>query len=130
MMTDPVADMLTRIRNAQAVNKADVEMPCSRIKKAIANILKEEGYIKDFRISGTDKKPTLVVDMKYYQGVPVIDLLTRVSRPGLRVYRGNTELPKVCNGLGVAIISTPKGVVTDHKARSLGVGGEVLCYVA
>jgi len=85
---------------------------------------------KDFRISGTDKKPTLVVDMKYYQGVPVIDLLTRVSRPGLRVYRGNTELPKVCNGLGVAIISTPKGVVTDHKARSLGVGGEVLCYVA
>ncbi len=127
-MTDPIADLLTRIRNAQSANKAAVNMPSSKVKLAIAGVLKDEGYIKDFRVEG-DKKPVLSIDLKYHQGQPVIETLSRVSRPGLRVYRDTANLPSVRGGLGVAIVSTSKGVMTDRAAREAGVGGEILCVV-
>lgn len=129
MMQDTIADMLTRIRNAQAATKTEVAMPSSKVKVAIAKVLKDEGYIEGYSIEG-DKKPVLTIALKYYAGKPVIDKIVRVSRPGLRVYRKCGELPTVMNGLGVAIISTPKGVLTDRKARSLQVGGEVICLVS
>jgi small subunit ribosomal protein S8 len=129
-MSDPIADMLTRIRNAQAMEKTSVAMPASKLKTAIARVLKDEGYIEDFKTSGDTKLPTLEIALKYYAGRPVIESMARVSRPGLRIYRGRDNLPSVMNGLGVAIVSTPKGVMTDRKARSLGMGGEVLCTVA
>ncbi|AUR53197.1 30S ribosomal protein S8 [Aquella oligotrophica] len=128
-MQDTIADMLTRIRNAQAANKEVVTMPSSKIKVSIAKVLKEEGYIDDFKIDGT-VKPELIITLRYYAGRPVIERIERVSRPGLRIYRGCEELPTVMNGLGVAIVSTSRGVITDRKARSLKVGGEVLCLVA
>lgn len=129
-MSDPVADMLTRIRNAQGVGKVSVEMPSSKLKVAIAQVLKDEGYVEGFLIVGEEKKPVLKVDLKYYAGSPVIEKIERVSRPGLRIYKGKGDIPQVMNGLGVAIVSTSKGVMTDRKARSTGVGGEVICYVA
>lgn len=129
-MSDPIADMLTRIRNGQSAEKATVEMPSSKLKVAIAQVLKDEGYIEDFAVRSDAGKATLSVVLKYYVGRPVIDRLERVSRPGLRVYRQSRDIPRVMNGLGIAIVSTPQGVVTDRKARSLGVGGEVLCLVA
>lgn len=129
MMQDTIADMLTRIRNAQAANKEVVTMPSSKIKLAIAKVLKEEGYIEDYKIDGS-VKPELSINLRYYAGKPVIARLERVSRPGLRIYRGSEELPTVMNGLGVAIVSTSHGVITDRKARSLKIGGEVLCLVA
>lgn len=129
-MSDPIADMLTRIRNAQGVQKNTVAMPSSKVKVAIANVLKEEGYIEDFAVSADGGKAELKIGLKYYDRRPVIERLERVSRPGLRVYKGRDELPNVMNGLGVAIVSTPKGVMTDRKARATGVGGEVICYVA
>lgn len=128
-MSDPIADMLTRIRNAQSVEKATVTMPSSKLKTAIAQVLKDEGYIDGFAIKG-DAKAELEIALKYYAGRPVIERIERVSRPGLRVYRGKGTLPQVQNGLGVAIVTTPNGVMTDRKARATGVGGEVLCYVA
>ncbi len=128
-MSDPIADMLTRIRNAQAMEKAVVSMPSSKVKVSIAKVLKDEGYIEDFAVKG-DAKPVLEIQLKYYAGRPVIEKIERVSTPGLRVYKGSQELPKVMNGLGVAIVSTSRGVMTDHKARAQGVGGEVLCLVA
>jgi len=129
-MSDPIADMLTRIRNAQVVKKTTVAMPSSKIKVAIAHVLKDEGYIEDFVIADADGKPELKIGLKYYAGRPVIERIERVSRPGLRIYRGKGDIPTVMNGLGVAIVSTPRGVMTDRKARATGVGGEVLCYVA
>lgn len=129
-MSDPIADMLTRIRNAQQVNKNSVSMPSSKVKVAIANVLKEEGYIESYGVKEEGGKAELNIALKYYVGRPVIERLERVSRPGLRVYKGRDELPNVMNGLGVAIVSTPKGVMTDRKARATGVGGEVICYVA
>ncbi len=129
-MSDPIADMLTRIRNAQMVNKADVTMPSSKVKVAIANVLKDEGYIEDFSVQNDGVKSNLTIGLKYYAGKPVIERLQRVSKPGLRVYKGTEEIPKVMNGLGVTIVSTSKGVMTDRKARAAGVGGEVLCVVA
>ena len=129
MMTDPIADMLTRIRNALAAKKAQVAMPQSKQKLAIAQVLKDEGYIADFAQGEADGKPMINVDLKYYQGKPVIDKIQRVSRPGLRIYKGKDELPKVMGGLGVAIISTSAGVMSDRAARKAGHGGEVLCYV-
>lgn len=129
-MSDPIADMLTRIRNAQCVQKATVAMPSSKVKVAIANVLKDEGYIEDFAVSQAEGKSELKIGLKYYAGRPVIERLERVSRPGLRIYKGKDEIPQVMNGLGVAIVSTPKGVMTDRKARATGVGGEVICYVA
>ena len=129
-MTDPIADMLTRIRNAQMAEKVSVAMPSSKIKVAIASVLKEEGYIDDFAVRDSDGKPQLDLALKYYAGNPVIGRIERVSRPGLRVYKGKDELPRVLDGLGVAIVSTPKGVMTDRKARASNVGGEVLCIVA
>lgn len=129
-MSDPIADMLTRVRNAQQVNKESVSMPSSRLKAAIAAVLKDEGYIEGFEVTGEKNKPVLEIALKYYSGLPVIERIDRVSRPGLRVYRGSKAIPSVMNGLGVAIISTPRGVMTDRKARADGVGGEVLCYVA
>jgi small subunit ribosomal protein S8 len=129
-MSDPIADMLTRIRNAQMVEKLSVSLPSSKLKSAIAAVLKEEGYIEDFKVNSEGGKPTLEIALKYYAGRPVIDKIERVSRPGLRVYRGTKAIPQVKNGLGVAIVTTPKGVMTDRKARAAGVGGEVLCYVA
>ena len=129
-MSDPIADMLTRIRNAQVVNKTSVSMPSSKIKVAIARVLKDEGYIDDFAVLGAAGKPELKIGLKYYAGRPVIERIERVSRPGLRVYRGKGDIPTVMNGLGVTIISTPQGVMTDRKARATGVGGEVLAYVA
>jgi small subunit ribosomal protein S8 len=129
MMTDPIADMLTRIRNAQSAGKADVTMPSSKAKLAIAGVMKEEGYIADFSAS-SDAKPDLTITLKYYQGNPVIEELKRVSRPGLRIYKNKDELPKVLNGLGVAIISTSAGVMTDKKARAEGRGGEVICTIS
>lgn len=128
-MTDPIADMLTRIRNALAAQKAQVAMPSSKQKKAIAQVLKDEGYINDFSEAEVDGKPTLIVALKYYQGKAVIDTIQRISRPGLRIYKGKDELPKVMGGLGVAIVSTSAGVMTDRAARKAGHGGEVLCYV-
>ncbi|PZP54903.1 MAG: 30S ribosomal protein S8 [Azospira oryzae] len=129
-MSDPIADMLTRIRNAQAAEKSSVSMPSSKLKAAIAKVLKEEGYIEDFAVRDVQGKPVLEIALKYYAGRPVIEKIERVSRPGLRIYKGCKELPKVMNGLGVAIVSTSRGVMTDHKARAAGIGGEVLCIVA
>ncbi|HAW45316.1 MAG TPA: 30S ribosomal protein S8 [Sutterella sp.] len=129
-MSDPIADMLTRIRNGQMVEKAQVNMPCSKLKVAIAKVLKDEGYIEDYSVNPNDGKPELVVGLKYYEGRPVIERLERISRPGLRVYKNVQKIPQVMNGLGIAIVSTPKGVMTDRAARKAGVGGEVLCYVA
>jgi small subunit ribosomal protein S8 len=129
-MSDPIADMLTRIRNAQGVQKSTVAMPSSNVKVAIAKVLKEEGYIEDFAVTASGGKAELKIGLKYYDRRPVIERLERVSRPGLRVYKGKEDLPSVMNGLGVAIVSTPKGVMTDRKARATGVGGEVICYVA
>jgi small subunit ribosomal protein S8 len=129
-MTDPIADMLTRIRNAQRANKAEVEMPASKLKKAIAVVLKEEGYVADFRDDQAQGKTVLTIRLKYLEGRPVIMKIDRVSRPGLRIYRGKDDLPKVMGGLGVAIVSTSKGIMSDRKARAAGQGGEVLCVVA
>ena len=129
-MSDPIADMLTRIRNAQQVDKPTVTMPSSKLKVAIAAVLQDEGYVDGFKIKGTAQKPELEIALKYYAGRPVIERIERVSRPGLRVYKGNGSIPQVMNGLGVAIVSTSRGVMTDRKARANGVGGEVLCYVA
>ncbi len=129
-MSDPVADMLTRIRNAQSVEKAVVSMPASKLKVAIAQVLKDEGYIDGFSVRSEGAKSELEIALKYYAGRPVIERIERVSRPGLRVYKRRDAIPEVMNGLGVAIVTTPKGVMTDRKARASGVGGEVLCYVA
>ena len=129
-MSDPIADMLTRIRNAQAVEKSSVNMPSSKLKVAIAKVLKDEGYIENFAVRGDAARPELEIELKYYAGRPVIERIERVSRPGLRIYKGRHDMPSVMNGLGVAIITTPKGVMTDRKARQAGIGGEVLCYVA
>jgi len=129
-MSDPIADMLTRIRNAQAVEKAAVTMPSSKVKVAIAQVLKDEGYIEDFAIRGEAGKPELELRLKYYAGRPVIERIERVSKPGLRIYKGAEDLPRVMNGLGVAIVSTSSGVMADRHARAKGVGGEVLCVVA
>ena len=129
-MHDPIADMLTRIRNGQMRNKVTVSMPASKIKKSIASVLKDEGYIEDFGITDNNGKPLLNIDLKYYAGQPVIETIERISKPSLRIYKSTDDLPKVMNGLGVAIITTSKGVMTDIKARAAGVGGEVLCYVA
>ncbi len=129
-MSDPIADMLTRIRNAQMVQKVSVTMPASKLKTAIAEVLKSEGYIDNFAVRGEATKPQLEIELKYYAGKPVIEHIERVSRPGLRVYKGRHDIPNVKNGLGVAIVTTPKGVMTDRKARQAGIGGEVLCYVA
>ena len=129
-MSDPIADMLTRIRNAQSVNKLSVSMPASKLKGAIANVLKDEGYIDDFAVQANDGKPVLSISLKYYAGRPVIEKIDRVSKPGLRVYKGSQNIPKVMNGLGVTILSTSKGVMTDRKALAAGIGGEVLCVVA
>ncbi len=132
-MTDPIADLLTRIRNGQTAGKAEVRLASSKLKTAIVKVLKDEGYIADYRLdedSGTRTLPTLTIALKYFEGRPVIDRLERVSRPGLRIYRGKDELPKVLGGMGTVIVSTPKGVMTDKQARSIGQGGEVLCIVA
>jgi small subunit ribosomal protein S8 len=129
-MSDPVADLLTRIRNGQSAGKPNISLDSSKIKTAIAKVLKDEGYVADFRVSDETGKPRLIVDLKYYEGRPVIDRLERVSRPGLRIYRGKDELPKVLGGMGTVIISTPQGVMTDRQARAIGQGGEVLCIVA
>ncbi|WP_407354295.1 30S ribosomal protein S8 [Luteimonas sp. R10] len=129
-MTDPIADMLVRIRNAAAVGKPSVKMPSSKTKAAIAKVLKDEGYIGEWRVTENGAKAELEIELKYYEGRPVIENLKRVSRSGLRQYRGKDELPKVLNGLGIAIISTSKGIMTDSQARQQGVGGEVLCFVA
>ena len=128
-MSDPIADMLTRIRNGQAVGKASVSMPSSKFKVAVADLMKAEGYISDFSISD-GPKAELTIELKYFQGEPVIDLLKRASKPGLRLYKGSNELPKVRGGLGIAIISTSKGLMTDRAARSAGHGGEVIAFVA
>lgn len=129
-MSDPVADMLTRIRNGQMAEKSSVSMPASKLKKAIAQVLKDEGYIEDFAVRENQGLPVMEVALKYCAGRPVIEKIERVSKPGLRIYKGRDGLPRVMNGLGVAIVSTSRGVMTDRKARSLGVGGEVLCVVA
>jgi len=130
-MSDPIADMLTRIRNAQMAEKVSVVMPLNKLKLAIAKVLKDEGYIEDFKIDDPGAvKPVLEISLKYYAGKPVIERIERVSRPGLRIYKAAREIPQVMNGLGVAIVSTSRGVMTDRKARSTGVGGEVLCIVA
>jgi small subunit ribosomal protein S8 len=129
-MTDPIADMLTRIRNGHAAKKAEVAMPASRIKAAVAQVLKDEGYITDFALREDGAKRVLSIQLKYYMGKPVIERLERVSRPGLRRYRGKDELPKVVGGLGIAIVSTAQGVMSDRAARKAGCGGEVLCYVS
>ena len=128
-MQDPVADMLTRIRNAQMAGKPDVAMPASKLKSALADVLQSEGYVAASRTEVIDGKPNLIVELKYYQGKPVIVEIDRVSRPGLRAYSGKDDLPKVRSGLGVAIVSTSQGVMTDRAARAAGVGGEVLCTV-
>ena len=129
-MTDPIADMLVRIRNAAAVGKPTVTMPSSKIKAAIAGVLKDEGYVADFRVTENGAKASLEIVLKYFEGKPVIERMQRVSRSGLRQYRGKDALPKVLGGLGIAIISTSKGIMTDAQARQQGVGGEVLCFVA
>ncbi|MDB1144858.1 MAG: 30S ribosomal protein S8 [Alcaligenaceae bacterium] len=129
-MSDPIADMLTRIRNGQHVEKVSVSMPSSKLKVAIATVLKDEGYIENFEVKGEKAKAELEISLKYYAGRPVIERIERVSRPGLRIYKGRDDIPQVMNGLGIAIVSTSRGVMTDRKARSEGVGGEVLCYVA
>lgn len=129
-MSDPIADMLTRIRNGQTVDKTEVVMPSSKLKVAIAQVLKDEGYIDGFSVVNNNGKAELHVGLKYYAGRPVIERLERVSRPGLRVYKNHQTIPQVMNGLGIAIMSTPKGVMTDRKARAACIGGEVICYVA
>ena len=129
-MTDPVADLLTRIRNGQTAGKAHISVDSSKIKLAIARVLKDEGYVVDFHLEAEGAKPRLIIDLKYYEGRPVIDRLERVSRPGLRVYRGKDDLPRVLGGMGTVIVSTPQGVMTDRQARAAGQGGEVLCIVA
>jgi small subunit ribosomal protein S8 len=129
-MSDPISDMLTRIRNAQVVGHTEVAMPASKLKASIAQVLKDEGYIEDFALRDKGVKKELAIGLKYYAGRPVIERLERVSKPGLRVYRGRDDIPRVMNGLGVAILSTSRGVMTDRKARADGVGGEVLCIVA
>ena len=129
-MSDPIADMLTRIRNAQSAEKTEVKMPSSKLKIAIARVLKDEGYVDDFVTRDEAGKSELSIALKYYAGRPVIDRIERVSRPGLRIYKGKEDIPTVMNGLGVAILSTSQGVMTDRKARATGVGGEVLCVVA
>lgn len=129
-MSDPIADMLTRIRNAQSAEKSVVSMPSSRLKVSIAEVLKEEGYIDDFAVRSSDAKAVLELNLKYYAGRPVIEKIERISRPGLRIYKGSQDIPRVMNGLGIAIVSTSRGVMTDRKARAAGVGGEVLCTVA
>lgn len=129
-MTDPIADMLTRIRNAQQANKVDVTMPSSKLKLSIAQVLKEEGYVVDFNVNENEGKPLLNISLKYFEGKPVIEQISRVSRPGLRVYRAADRLPQVIGGLGIAIVSTSRGVMADRKARALGQGGEVLCAVS
>ena len=129
-MTDPIADMLTRIRNAQLTGKRVVSMPSSRVKLALATLLKDEGYVTDFQVRSNEGKPELEIALKYYEGKPVIERLERVSRSGLRVYRGKNELPKVLNGLGVSIVSTSSGIMTDAHARQKGLGGEVIGIVA
>lgn len=129
-MTDPIADMLTRIRNAQSAQKVEVSMPASNVKASIAKVLRDEGYISDYQVRAEDGKPVLTLALKYYEGKAVIAFIERRSTPGLRVYKGKDELPRVHDGLGVAIISTPQGVMTDRAARAAGHGGEILCYVA
>ena len=130
-MTDPIADMLTRIRNAQMIERAVVSMPASKVKVAIARVLKDEGYIDGFKVTGDEtRKPQLEIALRYYAGRPVIEKIERVSKPGLRIYKGKDGIPNVMNGLGIAIVSTSQGVMTDRKARATGIGGEVLCYVA
>ena len=129
-MTDPIADFLTRIRNGQSSGKTHINAPTSKVKLAIAKVLKDEGYIEDFSATDVEGKPHLAVQLKYYQGRPVIDRLERVSRPGLRVYKGKDELPSILGGLGIAIVSTSKGVMTDRQARAAGHGGEVICIVS
>ena len=129
-MTDPISDMLTRIRNAQAVRKTTVNMPSSKLKAALAQVLKDEGYIDGFAIRQKEGKPEIDISLKYYAGRPVIEMIERVSRPGLRIYRGREDIPRVMNGLGIAIVSTSRGLMTDRKARATGIGGEVLCIVA
>lgn len=128
-MQDPIADMLTRIRNNQMANLPQVEMPSSTIKVAIAKVLLEEGFVLDYTVSNEGEKPVLTIMLKYFEGKPVINLIKRVSRPGLRIYKGANDLPKIMNGLGLAIISTSKGLMSDRAARAAGVGGEVLCYI-
>ncbi len=129
-MTDPIADLLTRIRNAQTARKEQVSLGSSKLKQAVVKVLKEEGYVADYRIASDAGKPTMTIDLKYYEGRPVIDRLERISRPGLRIYRGKDEMPKVLGGMGTVIVSTPRGVMTDKQARAIGQGGEVLCVVA
>ena len=129
-MTDPISDMLTRIRNAQAVRKTTVNIPSSKLKAALAQVLKDEGYIDGFAIRQKEGKPEIDISLKYYAGRPVIEKIERVSRPGLRIYRGRDDIPRVMNGLGIAIVSTSRGLMTDRKARATGIGGEVLCIVA
>ncbi len=128
-MSDPIADMLTRVRNGQLAGKSEVSLPSSKLKVAICQVLKDEGYISDFVVVG-DVRPTMTVKLKYFEGRPVIEKIQRVSRPGLRIFRGASELPKVMGGLGVAIVSTSQGVMTDRQARAAGQGGEVLCTVS
>lgn len=127
-MQDPLADMFTRIRNGQMAEKVSVEMPSSKMKQSVATVLRDEGFIEDFSVEG-DKKPRLTINLRYFEGKPVIERIQRASRPGLRQYRGNSELPRVANGLGVAIVSTSKGVMTDSAARKAGIGGEIICTV-
>jgi len=129
-MTDPIADLLTRVRNGQATGMTEVHIPWSKVKEAICRVLKDEGYVNDFRKEANDNKPQLIVALKYFEGKGVIENIQRVSRPGLRVYRGKENLPKVLGGLGVAIVSTSSGVMTDKQAREMGTGGEVLCVVS
>ncbi len=130
MMTDPIADMLTRIRNGQKARKVSVDMPASKAKEAIANVLQDEGYITGFATTGDGSEKTLTVELKYFEGRPVIENIERASRPGLRVYRGKDDLPRVLGGLGVAIVSTSAGVMSDAQAREKGIGGEVICVVS
>lgn len=129
-MTDPIADMLTRIRNGQKARKVSVTMPASNIKAAVAKVLKDEGYVADYRVEGEGAKRELTVDLKYFEGAPVIERIQRVSRPGLRIYRGKDEIPRVLGGLGVAIVSTSAGLMSDREARAKGIGGEVLCVIS
>lgn len=129
-MSDPIADLLTRIRNGQTARKASVTLASSKLKQAILKVLKDEGYIADYSVQSDDGKPSLRIDLKYYEGRPVIDRIERVSRPGLRIYRGKNDIPRVLGGMGTVIVSTPKGVMTDKAAQAIGQGGEVLCIVA
>jgi len=129
-MSDPIADMLTRIRNGLAVGKTTVSMPSTKVKASIATVLKDEGYISDFSVADEGGKPALNIELKYFQGKPVMEMIKRVSRPGLRIYKGRDDLPKVRDGLGIAIVSTSKGVMTDSAARAAGHGGEVIAYIA